>query len=163
MSRSEKTFAMIHTHPYAEHQGGWTDAPFSAQDMARLVMNGTMFMGVQMNIEEMTMVKSGDSLFMISTSEELRSDLSEMSDQEKLGLYLDIKASHDAYVLEYARPFTPGEAPSDDDVREHLKYIDLPEAITYAVTRVADDYGFLYYYGKGGTLNRYLSPELEDN
>ncbi len=120
----ETLVAVGHTHPYDASEGGYTDVPFSGQDLARLLV-------VEENI---AVVQSGDTVFVAAMTAEFQDRVEGMSDEERWDLFYEMK---DAYDEAYA------------DARGSF-----PDRVSAAVDAVADKYGLVWYRGSGKTLTR---------
>ncbi len=143
----ESVVTLVHTHPYAESEGGYTNVPFSGQDMGLMVLDGLYGF-----VNETGIVRSGSSIFLVSPSAELESRMAGLSDAQKVELWREIKADTERAVWAYAGE----EAGSDAKPDEVLAVLreNFAEANFYAVKTVAEKYDFLFYAGRGDTLRR---------
>jgi len=127
LEKGEVPVAVLHTHPYADKEGGWTEISFSGEDLAIMVLS----------YERVEFVQSGDAMFAAVKSKEFTDTVSKMSDADKAKLQQAIRNDHRALanaLLAQGKSF--------------------PDAMHQTVTTVAARYGILYYSAHSGEVFR---------
>jgi hypothetical protein len=122
VEKDEKLLGSAHTHPYSKKEGGHTDVPFSAGDMANFVTGA----------ERIKVVRSGARLFLIAKSKEWDDALKGASAKQISDREAAIrKCWNDAFAAATGK---------------------LPARAQAAAKAVAKKFDLLYYTGTGATL-----------
>lgn len=119
----ETLYALLHTHPYDQTEGGFTHVAFSGEDIALLAVSD----------EPIMVVQSGSGLFAMARSKEFNDWIGRYSWQQRDGIWQQM-VSH--YNLHFQRALNQGTA--------------FPDAIDYAAREVAREYKLAYYAGEAG-------------
>jgi hypothetical protein len=116
----EKLLGIFHTHPYSAAEGGHTDVPFSGTDLGLMALQ----------LEKISVVRSGDGWFAVATSKEFEALVAAAT--SKQALFQEIKTK-----------WTAAFTAASGNTKERAL------AVTPAICL---QYKLLYYAGHGGTL-----------
>lgn len=119
----EKEVALGHTHPYDKSEGGYTNVPFSGQDLARQVYVN----------DPLSVVQSDKGMFGSARTKEFEKMLEGLDDKGKKKLFDEMKKGW-------------------DDTYKKSKG-QLPDRADAATKAIAHKYHLLYYKGTGDTMN----------
>ena len=74
VKKGEKLLGILHTHPYSVKEGGYTDVPFSGQDLGLMALQ----------LEKVSVVVSGSGWFVVATSKEFEDRVKAAASKNKL-------------------------------------------------------------------------------
>jgi hypothetical protein len=123
VDKDETLVALLHTHPYDATEGGYTDVPFSGQDLALLVIKD----------EPITTVQSGKGFFVAAKSKEFLDRVAKLDAAGQRKLFDEMKVTWDNA---FNTALSNGKSFS--------------EAALLAGREVANKYKLLLYAGEAG-------------
>ena len=124
LGKDESLVGVGHTHPYSKAEGGFTDVPFSGADLAAFATDP----------DKMQMVQSGEGQFVAARTEEFNEKLKDLDDKGKQKLSGEMEAKWDETFGKTKGTFQEKHAA--------------------AAKKIAEEYGIVYYAGKGGKLTK---------